>query len=268
PDPPVEPDPPAAWATGRWSLRVDGQPLALDFDEARLELPAGMGVVAVTADVTADTAHLTFQTPYGAGVMRLVHASDRVTGSMTVAGQSAAVTGERAIVQPEPDVPEPPAPPAGDGTPFFEDTFDSGRTTSANGFRWTNSRYVDVVDGALRFRYGPIEPNGQTHMWAEQRFSLPRRMTEVWVEFYIRYSKNFVHEGTRNDKFFRIWGGDYNNQNKVGLCTWGRNGADPIIQFDRTKPEWSSGIGPSGGPSATWPISRMKDGWHRVRMHY
>src|SRR5690606_30010020 len=75
-------------------------------------------------------------------------------------------------------------------------------------------------------------------------------------------------EGTRNDKFFRIWGGDYNNQNKVGLSTWGRNGADPIIQFDRSKPEWANGIGPSGGPSATWPISQMKDDWHRVRMHF
>src|SRR5690606_4120850 len=122
-----------------WSLTADGQPLALDFGEARLGLPAGMGVVAVTADVMADTAHLTFQTPYGAGVMRLVHASDRVTGSMSVAGQSAAVTGERAIVPPEPE-PEPPAhstpAPPSTGEPFFEDNFDNGRLNSANGFTW------------------------------------------------------------------------------------------------------------------------------------
>src|SRR5690606_10870405 len=133
PDPPVGPEPepepepePPVWASGRWSLTADGQPLALDFDEARLGLPAGMGVVAVTAGGTADTAHLTFSTPYGAGVMRLVHASDRVTGSMTVAGQSAAVTGERAVVQPEPDDPLPPVePPPSDGRAFFADDFES-----------------------------------------------------------------------------------------------------------------------------------------------
>src|SRR5690606_7290499 len=96
PDPP-EPEPLAPWATGRWSLTVDGQPLALDFDAARLELPMGMGVVAVTATITADTAHLSFSTPYGAGTMRLVHTAGTIAGTMTVAGQSAQVTGERVV---------------------------------------------------------------------------------------------------------------------------------------------------------------------------
>src|SRR5690606_37641207 len=97
PDPPEpEPEPPV-WATGRWSLTVNGQPLALDFDASRLELPSGMGVVAVTATITADTAHLSFSTPYGAGTMRLVHTAGTVAGTMTVAGQSAQVTGERVV---------------------------------------------------------------------------------------------------------------------------------------------------------------------------
>src|SRR5690606_12168561 len=44
PEPEPEPDPePPMWATGRWALEVNGQPLALDFDAARLELPMGMG---------------------------------------------------------------------------------------------------------------------------------------------------------------------------------------------------------------------------------
>lgn len=106
PDPPVEPDPepepepePPVWATGRWALRANGQPLALDFDAARLELPMGMGVVTISTSLSADTARLTFQVPvYGAGVMRLVHTAGTVAGTMTVAGQSAQVTGERVVV--------------------------------------------------------------------------------------------------------------------------------------------------------------------------
>src|SRR5690606_10181567 len=101
PDPP-EPEPPAPWATGRWSLTVDGQPLALDFDAARLELPMGMGVVTISTSLSADTARLTFQVPvYGAGVMQLVHTAGTVAGSMTVAGQTAIVAGER-VVAPQP----------------------------------------------------------------------------------------------------------------------------------------------------------------------
>src|SRR5690606_30714111 len=73
PEPEPEPGPPV-WATGRWALEVNGQPLALDFDAARLELPMGMGVVTISTSLSADTARLTFQVPvYGAGVMQLVH---------------------------------------------------------------------------------------------------------------------------------------------------------------------------------------------------
>src|SRR5690606_13498493 len=268
---------------GRWSLTADGQPLALDFDEARLELPAGMGAVAVTADVTADTAHLTFSTPYGAGVMRLVHASDRVTGSMSVAGQSAAVTGERAIVTPEPDVPVPPVEPEPDppadstpappstGEPFFEDDFDNGRLNSANGFTWRSSRYVDVVeiDGrrALRFRYGPVEPNGQSHMWAEQRFDLPGQMKEVWVEYLIRYPADFQHgpNTPNNDKFFRLWGGGQSaysgNINKVGMSTRPRS-----IRFEYT--EYGKTVTGHFTAPAAVPWENDLGRWIQVRMHY
>ena len=98
PEPPAEPEP-GAWATGRWALRANGQPIALDFDAARLELPMGMGVVTVSTSLSADTARLTFQVPvYGAGVMQLVHTAGTVAGTMTVAGQSAQVTGERVVV--------------------------------------------------------------------------------------------------------------------------------------------------------------------------
>jgi len=164
-----------------------------------------------------------------------------------------------------------PPPSSGSGKAFFEDSFENGRLNDANGFRWADSRYVDVVeiDGrrALRFRYGPVEPNGNSHMWAEQRFNLPGPMKEVWVEYYIRYPSDFQHgpNSPNNDKFFRLWGGGQSaysgNINKVGMSTRPRS-----IRFEYTE-YGKTGTGHFNAPAAV-PWEDDLGRWIQVRMHY
>src|SRR5690606_41586509 len=115
----------------------------------------------------------------GAVARRRVHASELVTGCIGAAGRRAAVTGERAIVQPEPDVPEPPVePPPRDGRALFADDFESysiGSTIEGkggNGFRWgggnsyqprVSSEVAHSGSKSLKFPYGPTEPSGASH---------------------------------------------------------------------------------------------------------
>lgn len=174
--------------------------------------------------------------------------------------------------------------------PFFADNFDNGRRNDANGFTWSGGRNAPVSDDiahsgsySLKFAYGPVEPDGSSHWWTEQRFSLGRQLKEVWIEYYIYYpngkeglgSAAMAHRdgpSSDNNKFFRLWGGGHSayggNSSKVGMSTRPRNGKGPegVIFFEYTR-AGSSGTGPFDGPGS-YPWEDDLGRWIQVRMYY
>lgn len=165
--------------------------------------------------------------------------------------------------------------------PLFADDFESGRLQGANGFEWCCRNAVvsrDIAHSgswALKFSFGPVEPDGDPHWWTEQRFNLPGPRKELWVEYYIYYpngreglgSAAMKHGSRRadNNKFFRLWGGGQKayggNVNKVGMSTR-RSG----ILFEYTK-EGSRGTGHFDAPPAV-PWQDDLGRWIQVRMYY
>jgi hypothetical protein len=134
-----------------------------------------------------------------------------------------------------------------DGARFF-DSFESGDMSASNreGFKWGQNNRTSVVtmapgpkviwnngpkdtpgpEGAdwtayegkyaLRFRYPAGEP------WAEQRFALGRSYPEIWIRFWLRVPKNFVHGSKQpsNNKFFALWMDDYSQHGSGPTIVW------------------------------------------------
>jgi len=69
---------------------------------------------------------------------------------------------------------------------------------------------------ALRFRY----PAGEA--WSEQRFRLGRGYPELWIGFWLRVPKNFVHgnKNPSNNKFFALWMDGYSQHGKGPTIVW------------------------------------------------
>jgi hypothetical protein len=115
-------------------------------------------------------------------------------------------------------------------TPFFEDSFDSGEKTDANGFTWdVPSGLVTVSDEraysgsySLRFEYKEHLPDGYIN--AEQRFCLGRFLSQYWVEYMLYVPANWVQrdnpwtaESGDNNKFFMTWRDTYSD---IAGGTW------------------------------------------------
>ncbi len=135
----------------------------------------------------------------------------------------------------------------GEGVLFF-DSFESAdmSATSRDGFKWGGNNRTSVVtmapgpkvvwhngprdeagpEGAdwtachgvhaLRFRY----PAGQA--WAEQRFDLGGAYPEIWIRYWLRVPRNFVHGGANpsNNKFFALWMDGYSQHGKGPTIVW------------------------------------------------
>jgi len=118
------------------------------------------------------------------------------------------------------------------GELLVSDSFESGdmSTTSAAGFRWSDTKTTSVVtadtevfvtspvnhpapktsrweaktgDHALMLRYDA----GRS--WTEQKFHLREAQPEIWMSFWLRVPTNYSHpkvEGANdNQKLFRLW---------------------------------------------------------------
>lgn len=165
PDPPPEPEP-ERWATGRWTITVDGQPGAIDFGSSQVTLPQfGTLTARVQVDGNSVTATFDLGAAHGAGTLALTHTDGRLAGSARAAGQTVSVTGQREGVEPgagpdDPNDPLPPAPGAGD------------RPNEPQGFRRIAEREFTVVDapgwqhiastrGASAARFGIADVGGR-----------------------------------------------------------------------------------------------------------
>jgi hypothetical protein len=173
-------------------------------------------------------------------------------------------------------------------TPFFEEYFINGQKNNNNGFTWStpnnpnrvvvSSDYAYSGSHSLKFIYGPDADLGDSS--AEQRFTLGRNLTEIWIEYYLRIPENFIHRtqtsGGINNKFFRMWGDAYSSANKVGMSsiyTASFSEGNSGIGFEYNYKAWADGLngfGPPGFRSGHAPYGgdSMQGQWTRVRMHY
>lgn len=126
--------------------------------------------------------------------------------------------------------------------PFFSDDFAGGQKSDANGFQWGGTPLSDDIahsgTHSMRFDFGPVEPGGGSHWWSEERFSLGRSVSELWVEFYIyfpdgsegighptmgpsaRYRQEWVSGSPNNNKLAYWWGEAYEREPLAGWETW------------------------------------------------
>lgn len=185
-------------------------------------------------------------------------------------------------------------------TPFFQDNFDNGKTTNANGFVWASTGGNVTVSPqekfsgthALRFRF-PAKPNCEDAM-AEQRFNMGRYVNEVWIEYMLYIPPNFKHrdqsaknkicvpaKAVGNNKFIMLWRDKYSDQ-AGGTWRMGMEyvrGNDDFTSLARPMSSrtnfnsmsdggpWEPRV-PSGKPlliSKTGPL--VIGQWNRVRFH-
>jgi hypothetical protein len=119
---------------------------------------------------------------------------------------------------------------------LFADGFESGDfKTQQNTVRWNRAARVNVVNTfsrtglhSARFRQGDSEN------WSELRFTGLPQLEEVFIQFYLYQPSGDeipsvgprvqVLVDNKNDKFFRLWSGNYDSAPKHGASTWGKNG--------------------------------------------
>lgn len=289
PEPEPEPgdddsDDPAEWFSGRYALSLDGLPGMLDIDAGTVTLPI-FGRVAAAIDELGGRITATFEVPgHGEGTIELTYRDGALSGHATTASQRVPVTGRREADAPEPEPQEPLPPPTGGGGGLdadFHDDFSSGDLSRRQGgFRWTGSRYTDVVSmgggqHAMRLRYGPREPDGKTHMWAEQRFDHAPTL-EQWLEYMMYVPENYRHGfdggSANNIKLHAAWGplGYSKPGNGVfQLWTSGALNGSSTANWSRRGPGDAHGLYPRGYEGSRLFIDRARHAgkWIRVRMH-
>ncbi len=168
---------------------------------------------------------------------------------------------------------------------LFSDDFESGGfATAQNGVRWTSLPWVEMSTGfARRGTKSMAFRQGDSKEWAEARFGGLPKLPEVFMQFWlyqptgteaVNVGPSVQIPGARNDKFFRLWGGEYTGINdiKFGASTWqGKLG----VEYKRNLLDgtvWPMGEG--GEPTAPDVINyhpligntAYKGRWVRVRI--
>jgi hypothetical protein len=129
-----------------------------------------------------------------------------------------------------------------DVVPFFEEDFSSGDfSNTMNGWSWGSGTRTSIQDiqphsgtYSMRALYPAVAP-GEDGL-AEKRFSIGRNLSEYWKEYWlylpdgtevwegegVESAKYQAREGdgAGNNKFFRVWAGDYGDDNKHGFSVW------------------------------------------------
>lgn len=167
--------------------------------------------------------------------------------------------------------------PAG-ATPFFSDNFAGGQRNPANGFTWggTSSRVAPVsFDGSdcLRFRYGPDAVGVDSS--AEQRFSMGRNLTELWIEYDLHIPSNFSlrDDPPANNKFLALWTADYSTDGQLNaVLEYERNGTDSSLARSVAISEsHAAGLASNAGDrvfSSSFISAAKRNQWFTVRVHF
>lgn len=196
------------------------------------------------------------------------------TGSFTtttaeVKTITATILGIAADQQPEVDAGGSITPPA-PGDPFFEDDFAGPGYNNANGWVWSTGTNVTPVSfggsDCLRFRFGPDADGEDSN--AEQRFNMGQQLTEVWFQYDVFYPTGYVlrnSTGPDNNKFFRLWGNNYNADNKVGGSTvYTAATVEGSYRFERRITAGGS-METNGAPKPDLDVNL--NAWNQVRLY-
>lgn len=158
---------------------------------------------------------------------------------------------------------------------IFQDDFSSGDLSKTqSGAQWGSQVYVSVVsspslssDNSARF-YFKGSSDLSEDAFSELRFDLGKLYPELWMQFYLYVPENYEHrdaQSTDNNKFLRLWGSSYNDNEKLGLSTWlGSSGGSQMIA------DWNrqgEGIGPKGETYSSFITSSDRGKWMKVRVH-
>lgn len=127
---------------------------------------------------------------------------------------------------------------------------------------WIGNTYVDVSSAIARSGSRAARFNqGASKEMSELRFGGVPNISEAYIQYYLympsgNESSNVGPKvrvlGGANDKFFRLWGGDYNAApgNKVGASLWGNGtNGDLGLEYEYTPnggAQWGMGQGPDG----------------------
>ena len=175
-----------------------------------------------------------------------------------------------------------------DGTPSGTSStanFDAGTLVFASGdATWGGSTQTSVsttqkVSGTHSLKFAFVgHPTDDDR--AEQRFSIGSNVTQLWVDFQLYVPSNYVHRdgpSSDNNKFFRLWGDDYNAANKVGCSTY-LESSESRIYYEYVYYTYTNqvGRGPGGVPGArsdpvdfaTGDYVSMVGTWTRIRLHF
>jgi hypothetical protein len=174
-------------------------------------------------------------------------------------------------------------------TLLFASNVDDGTLNfTQNGIKLSNDFYIDVATvsvfpgktTAVRFNQGDAN---NASSFAELGFGdFPSNLTEVYCSYDMYYpngsespgvgpnwSVNTVSPGGTNDKFFRLWGDDYNSSvSKVGASTFAKGDGTsrllPEFRYNDGSSLW--GIGQGNSPVSANPDPFLGDAAYKGRV--
>lgn len=156
------------------------------------------------------------------------------------------------------------------GSEIAKDDFESG---TLSGPLWISNASVLVVEGqavsgtrAARFHFTG-KPDPKADAWAELRFDLGKPYRDLWFAYALFIPKNYAHRRNANNKFFRLWGTDYGDKEKIGASTWANS---PPDGFSRLRCDWDStggGMGEGGKNHPDFITAADLGRWMRIMIH-
>lgn len=168
----------------------------------------------------------------------------------------------------------------------FADGFETGDLLRRqNGVSWVSTPWTDVTSNVARTgtrsaRYR----QGESGTWGELRFGGLPNMPEVFLQFYLYMPSGTEIPslgprvrvlGSRNDKFFRLWGSNdamYGALpgNKVGASIWGDGTDGSVGQEHQYTPDngaqWAIGEGSTTSTRTPLVIDANRGRWVRIRI--
>jgi hypothetical protein len=160
---------------------------------------------------------------------------------------------------------------------LFEDDFESGTfgktvvsASTSTTARWGDRPSVAVVQTrpktgrySAQFRFAN-DADGDA--WSELRFDLGKLNTAVWMQYDLYIPANYQHRPSGNNKFFRLWGADYGDQEKVGASTWDIDSGGGICRLNG---DWNTGpgMGEHGAGNSPFIASADLGTWMTVKIY-
>jgi hypothetical protein len=170
------------------------------------------------------------------------------------------------------------------GDPVYETSFEAATFAELNdnGWVWSASGVRSTIstdnprNGTRSMRMAYQAAAAGSDSTTQRNFSFGQNVTEFWMEWYYHLPANYTTragESPSNNKWFRVWGDDYNALNKVGASTAYSASFDDntILRFEyiyKTYTGGGIGFGPAGSQSPAVSFGgSMKSTWTRIRLH-